>query len=290
MKPVGHHAALVNGAGSDLGRAITAALVHDGYRVCAADTADTAALARQAGGQRLVTVSGAADDVDHQDDAVERALGVFGRIDVLVNLVPPHSVLALLRADAGSSGEDLPAGGGPGDSRPFRFGVAPGANPLGWIEKVDLAWTAEHGGWVLNVFDPALVREGRWPARAAARLSRWSADLQDHLGPTTRMTSLLPAGPTGGAGYRGSRSTPVMPLRTSATVPEVVSYLLSRRGQGLAGRTLLAERAGAPWTVVDAPLPAPTGSRRGTVVALRRPERADHALAPAAGEHRQAFR
>jgi hypothetical protein len=81
-----------------------------------------------------------------------------------------------------------------------------------------------------------------------------------------------------------------MPLRTAATVPEVVSYLLSRRGQGLAGRTMLAERPGVPWTVVDAPLPAPTGSHRGAVAALHRPERTEHALAPAVGWPRQETR
>jgi NAD(P)-dependent dehydrogenase (short-subunit alcohol dehydrogenase family) len=255
MKPVGHRAALVSGAGSAFGRSITAMLAVDGYRVCASDPDALAlhATALVVGRHRIVALAGPADDVDHQDDVVERALGAFGRIDVLVNVIDPATVWALVEADAAAVRH------APGNE-PFQFGAGPGAAPLSWIEKVDVAGMAERGT-VVNVFSPVATSDGRWPARVAGRLSRFSADLQDRLGSGRRVTSLLPP-PSGSPAGFAPRRTPLMPLRTPATVPEAVSYLVSRRGHSLAGRTLMAERPGVPWRVVDAPLPAPSSGRR----------------------------
>lgn len=289
MRPVGRHAALVNGAGSAIGRSITASLLAGGHQVCAAD-ADALALralvhaaaprrptafvggrvVRAAGPLRIVALVGAPDDVDHQDDAVECALGAFGRIDLLINVIDAATVASLVASDAGRGGD--PAG----VASPVASEAGRGGNPAGWIEKANLAWAGEHGGVVVTVFTPSLTGDGTWPAPVAVVLSRLTADLQDQFGPGTRLTSLLPppalAGaeaPTLGGGTRSiplrsratiTRRSPVMPLRSPATVPDVVSYLLTRRGQGLAGRTIVAARASTPWSVVDARLPAPSGS------------------------------
>ncbi|SHM53499.1 SDR family NAD(P)-dependent oxidoreductase [Cryptosporangium aurantiacum] len=263
MKPVGRTAALVNGAGSTVGRAITGLLLAEGYRVCATD-ADAIALRttlRTADRRRVAALVGEPDDVDHQDDAIERTLSAFGRIDVLVTVVDAATVRTLVERPETAD------------------------HPTGWIRKVDLAWTGDHGGTAVTLFQPLLTRDGTWPASVAVRLSRYTARLQDEFGPSTRLISVLPPpallgeAPVAATARPAPRRSAVMPLRSAATVPELVGYLLSRRGQGLAGRTVLANRAGVPWSVVDAPLPAPsTGS-------LARTPWFEPDLAPAVGWH-----
>jgi len=228
MKTVGRTAALVNGAGTAVGRALAGLLLDEGHRLCVTDP-DALALRttlRTADRRRVVALVGAPDDVDHQHDAVEQTLGAFGRIDVLINVV----------------------------------GAGTQPSVAGWIRKVDLAWTGERGGTAITVFQPPLTRDGAWPVPTVVRLSRVTARLQDELGPRTRLISILaPPALLTAAGQRGpvtAQRSPVMPLRSPATVVELVGYLLSRRASGLAGRTLLAQRAGVPWSCVDAPLPA----------------------------------
>jgi NAD(P)-dependent dehydrogenase (short-subunit alcohol dehydrogenase family) len=239
MQLAGQRVGLVGGAGSEFGRALAAALAQTGHGICATDPDDRALreISRAVGGHEVATLVGRPDDPDLQDDAIERALDAFGRIDVLVNVLDPATVWTLLEA-----------------------GTA--AGPLGWAQKVDLA--AEDGATLITVFSP-VATTGRWPPRIAARLSRFATALQESVGSASRAISLLPP-PAGFVTRLPPRATPVMPLRAPATVPEVVSYLLTRRGQTLAGRTLKNERPGAPWTVVDAPLTGPVfrdpGARR----------------------------
>ncbi|GAA3382109.1 SDR family NAD(P)-dependent oxidoreductase [Cryptosporangium minutisporangium] len=251
MKSVTRTAALVNGAGSPVGRAITNLLLAQGHRVCATD-ADALALRsalRTADRRRVAALIGEPDDVDHQDDAVERTLGAFGRIDVLINVVDAAVVRTLVGAEDGVVAN----------------------HPTGWIRKADLAWSGDYGGGTaITLFQPRLTRDGAWPPMVAARLSRFTARLQDEFGTGTRLISVLPPPALLGAASAETPAlpvqlrgrSPVMPLRSPATVPELVGYLLSRRGSGLAGRTVLANRAGVPWSVVDAPLAAPSARSR----------------------------
>jgi 3-oxoacyl-[acyl-carrier protein] reductase len=80
--------ALVTGASRGIGLAVAKRLLDEGARVLiTARKPDglAAALAELDGGDNAISVAGAADDHDHQDEAVTTAVREFGGLDVLVN-------------------------------------------------------------------------------------------------------------------------------------------------------------------------------------------------------------
>ncbi|GAA3391156.1 SDR family NAD(P)-dependent oxidoreductase [Cryptosporangium minutisporangium] len=216
MTTVGVRAVLVTGAGSPTGRAVVAALADQGHQVCAADSDSDVvqALVDGVGPGVVLGVAGSGRDPDHQDDAVDYALEAFERIDGLVNVVSTD--------------------------RHGPMGV-----PSGWIYRVQLAWMAERGGSITNVYPV----DGTNLDAIAALVSVSTREIAMRLGPRTRVTSVVaPIDAEGpGAQVRGLRA---LPTRRSSELAALVLHLLSSATSEFTGRTLVARPSGG-WSAVD---------------------------------------
>ncbi|MGO4430529.1 SDR family NAD(P)-dependent oxidoreductase, partial [Streptomyces sp. MCAF7] len=104
--PVGRAAlagrvALVTGASRGIGLAVAEALAEVGVAVCVtARDPDGLADAVRRLGPRAIACAGDVADPAHLDEAVSRALSVFGRLDILVNNAATNAPLGpLMDAD-----------------------------------------------------------------------------------------------------------------------------------------------------------------------------------------------
>jgi 3-oxoacyl-[acyl-carrier protein] reductase len=91
--------ALVTGASRGIGLAVAKRLMDEGARVViTARKPDglAAAIEELGGGSNVVSVAGAADNAEHQDEAVATAVREFGGLDVLVNNTGINPALGLL--------------------------------------------------------------------------------------------------------------------------------------------------------------------------------------------------
>jgi NAD(P)-dependent dehydrogenase (short-subunit alcohol dehydrogenase family) len=90
-------AALITGGDSGIGRAVAIAFAREGADVLISylnehdDAEQTAALVREAG-RKVVTVAGDISSQQHCEELVDRALGEFGRLDILVSNAAIQSV------------------------------------------------------------------------------------------------------------------------------------------------------------------------------------------------------
>lgn len=78
--------AVITGAGSGMGLAMTQLFAAEGARVIAADWhADAAAAAARAAGEAVIPFTANVAEQDQCEAMIDRAVGGFGRIDILVN-------------------------------------------------------------------------------------------------------------------------------------------------------------------------------------------------------------
>jgi 3-oxoacyl-[acyl-carrier protein] reductase len=177
--------ALVTGASRGIGLAIAKRILSEGGKVVITARKPEAlelAILELGGPEFALAVIGSADDPDHQDETVRRAIETFGRIDVLVNNcgINPHYG-RLLDVDYSAAKEI--------------FDVNVMAT-ISWTKKVADAWLGKHGGAVVNVASLAGIKPetgiGMYGVSKAALL-QVTRQLAVELGPKIRVNAVAPA-------------------------------------------------------------------------------------------------
>jgi NAD(P)-dependent dehydrogenase (short-subunit alcohol dehydrogenase family) len=233
--------AVVTGASRGIGLEIARELVAEGAQVCITARGEEAladAVDELGGKGYAIAVAGKADDPAHQQEAVERTMAQFGRIDLLVNNVGVNPAFGpVIDADPGIAAKIL------------------GVNmlaPLAWIRRARDAWMGEHGGAVVNVASVAGLHPspgiGLYGVSKAA-LIRLTAELALELAPGIRVNAVAPAvikTKFAAALYEGREEEAAAnyPLKRLGTPPDVsgaVAFLLSDKAGWITGQTLVID-------------------------------------------------
>lgn len=177
--------AIVTGASRGIGLAIAQRLVAEGARVVVTarkQEALDAAVAELGGADHAVAVAGAADDADHQDEAIATAQQRFGPVDVLVNNTGINPVYGpLIEVDLGVARKILEVNC-----------IA----ALSWVQKVHAASLRERGGAIVNVASVAGLRPAPMISMygvSKAALIHLTEELAFELGPRVRVNAVAPA-------------------------------------------------------------------------------------------------
>jgi 3-oxoacyl-[acyl-carrier protein] reductase len=177
--------ALVTGASRGIGLAIAKRILSEGGKVVITARKPEAlaeAVLELGGSEFALAVAGSADDPEHQDETVRRAIETFGRIDVLVNNcgINPHYG-DLLDVDYSAA------------KKIFDVNVIA---TLSWTKKVTDAWLSKNGGAVVNVASLAGIKPetgiGMYGVSKAA-LFQVTRQLAVELGPNIRVNAVAPA-------------------------------------------------------------------------------------------------
>ncbi|MDN5853145.1 MAG: SDR family oxidoreductase [Actinomycetia bacterium] len=177
--------ALVTGASRGIGLAIAERLVDEGARVCitARKPEPLAEAVESLGGaDHAMGVAGKADDAEHQQEAIERVLATYGRLDHLVNNTGINPAYGpLIDFDLGAA------------AKIFQVNVLAA---LSWTQHAYGAWMKEHGGSVVNVASVAGIKPapgmGAYGASKRALL-HVTEELGVELAPGVRVNSVAPA-------------------------------------------------------------------------------------------------
>ncbi|MBF6387701.1 SDR family oxidoreductase [Nocardia farcinica] len=177
--------AIVTGASRGIGLAIAQRLVDDGAKVVITarkqDALDEAV--RQLGGaEHALGVAGRADDLEHQEETVARAIETFGGADLLVNNTGINPVYgALIDMDLAAARKIIEVNC---------------LAALSWTQRAHKAWMAEHGGAVVNVSSVAGVKPAPgigFYGASKAILTYLTQELAVELGPDLRVNAVAPA-------------------------------------------------------------------------------------------------
>lgn len=133
-------AAIITGGSRGICLAAARAMLDRGASVCITGRHQEVldeAIAYLDAGERVLGVAGHVADADHRAEVVERTLGTFGSVDVLVNGVginPYYGTISELSEEIAL--------------KMYRTNVLV---PLEWFKLVEKAWMAGHGGSVVNL-------------------------------------------------------------------------------------------------------------------------------------------
>jgi 3-oxoacyl-[acyl-carrier protein] reductase len=233
--------ALITGASRGIGLAIAHRLVSEGARVVVTARKEEGlarAVESLGGPEHALAVPGRADDAEHQREAVERALEVFGSLDYLVNntgINPVYGPLMDLDLGAGRKILDVNV-----------------LAALAWTQRCYHAWMKEHGGAVVSIASVAGI--GTAPGIAMygaskAALIHLTKDLAAELGPRIRVNAVAPAVVKTAFAtplYEGreeqvAAAYPLRRLGVPEDIGSVVAFLLSDDSSWITGQTLVID-------------------------------------------------
>lgn len=239
MNGIAGKTAIVTGASRGIGYAIAQQLITEGANVIiTARKEEALAAAVQSLGERATYAVGRADDPDHQDEVIAKALDTFGSADFLVNntgINPAYGPLMDIDPAVARKIMDVNV-------------IA----ALSWVQKVRAAWQGEHGGAIVNVASIAGLRPAPGIAMygvSKAALIHLTEELAFELGPNTRVNAVAPAivkTDFAKALYEGREEKVAAPYALKRLgVPDdiggVVAFLLSDAAGWMTGQTLTVD-------------------------------------------------
>lgn len=233
--------AIVTGASRGIGLAVAERLVAEGARVVITarkQEALEAAVEQLGGPEHAIAVAGRADDVDHQAEAVKRAIDTFGSADLLVNntgINPAYGPLIELDLDAARKIVEVNC-----------------LAALSWAQQAYRAWMGEHGGAIVNVSSVAGIRPAPgigFYGASKAMLIHITQELAVELGPDIRVNAIAPAVVKTKFAtklYEGredevAAAYPLKRLGVPEDIGSVVSFLLSDDAAWMTGQLLVID-------------------------------------------------
>lgn len=233
--------AIVTGASRGIGLGIAQRLADEGAKVVITARKKEAldeAVAAIGGPTRVLAVAGRADDTAHQAETIERAIGTFGSVDLLVNnagINPVYGPMIELDLDAARKIVEVNC-----------------LAALSWVQQTYQAWMNEHGGAVVNVSSTAGLRPAPgigFYGSSKAMLTRITQELAVELGPRIRVNAVAPAvvkTKFATALYEGredevAAAYPLARLGVPEDIGSVVAFLLSEDAGWLTGQLLVVD-------------------------------------------------
>lgn len=233
--------AIVTGASRGIGLAIAGRLVADGARVVITARTQEAldeAVAQLGGADHALGVAGRADDTDHQAEVVERAIGTFGSVDLLVNnagINPAYGPMVQLDLAVARKVVEVNC-----------------ISALSWVQQAYKAWMQKDGGAVVNVCSIAGIRAAPgigFYGASKAMLIHITQTLAMELGPDIRVNAVAPAVVKtrfATALYEGREEQvaaqyPLKRLGEPADIASVVAFLLSQDAGWMTGQVLVVD-------------------------------------------------
>ncbi|MEV0548977.1 SDR family oxidoreductase [Nocardia salmonicida] len=233
--------AIVTGASRGIGFGIAERLVADGAKVViTARTKDALddAVEQLGGAEHARGVAGRADDIEHQADAVGRAIAAFGSVDLLVNNTGINPVYGpMIEMDLQAARKIIEVNC---------------LAALSWAQQAHKAWMGEHGGAVVNVSSVAGVRPAPgigFYGASKAMLTYITQELAVELGPNIRVNAVAPAvvkTKFATALYEGreqelAETYPLKRLGVPEDVASAVTFLLSADAAWITGQLLVVD-------------------------------------------------
>lgn len=233
--------AIVTGASRGIGLAVAERLVAEGAKVTITARKQEAldeAVAQLGGPDVALAVAGRGDDPEHQADAVAKTIETFGSADLLVNNTGINPVYGpLMEID-------------PEDARKIMDVNVISA--LRWVQAVNSAWQAEHGGAIVNIASIAGLRPAPGIAFygvSKAAVIHLTEELAVELGPNIRVNAVAPAVVKtrfATALYEGreeqvAEAYALKRLGQPEDIGSVVAFLLSNDAGWMTGQTLVVD-------------------------------------------------
>ncbi|MFJ3641010.1 SDR family oxidoreductase [Streptomyces sp. NPDC090108] len=232
--------ALVTGASRGIGYGVAEALVARGDRVVITGRGEEALkeAVERLGAERVIGVAGKAHDLDHQAEAVGRAMEAFGRVDYLVNNAGTNPVFGPI-ADL-----DLDVA-----RKVFETNVV---SALGFAQKTWHAWQKDNGGAIVNIASVAGLAPspfiGAYGVSKAAMINL-TQQLAHEFAPKVRVNAIAPAvvkTKFAAALYEGREAEaaaayPLGRLGVPSDIGGAAAFLTSEQSDWVTGQTLVVD-------------------------------------------------